>query len=160
MVGGTQVKSQTIRALLHFCFLSSFVFPFKCLGALDPGKPLHQFIVQNWQTEQGLPQNSVLSMAQTEDGYLWIGTEEGLARFDGVRFVNFDANNTTLGDNMVRALLVDHKGRLWIGTQSGGLATYKGGKFSAVAPPSDLPSLSVSALKETQSGAIWVGTDE
>src|SRR5689334_20668797 len=62
--------------------------------ALQPGKALTQFPSSTWQTEDGLPQNSVLSLVQTADGYLWGGTYEGLVRFDGVRFTVFDPENT------------------------------------------------------------------
>ena len=57
---------------------------------LDPQKPITQYVHDVWQIDQGLPQNSVMAMAQTRDGYLWLGTQEGLARFDGVHFTVFD----------------------------------------------------------------------
>ena len=62
--------------------------------ALDPRKALTQYIHDVWQTEQGLPQNAVEALCQTRDGYLWLGTQEGLVRFDGVRFTVFDRRNT------------------------------------------------------------------
>ena len=62
--------------------------------ALDADKALLQFPHRAWQAEHGLPQNSILSLAQTPDGYLWVGTQEGLVRFDGVRFTVFDETNT------------------------------------------------------------------
>src|SRR5687768_10152954 len=63
-------------------------------AALDPDKALTQFGHDVWQLEQGLPQNTVYAIAQTPDGYLWLGTAEGLVRFDGVRFQVFDRRNT------------------------------------------------------------------
>jgi ligand-binding sensor domain-containing protein len=62
-------------------------------AALDPEKFITQYTHQAWRTEEGLPQNSVQAIAQTRDGYLWLGTQEGLVRFDGVRFAVFDQKN-------------------------------------------------------------------
>ena len=56
-------------------------------ASLDPNRPINQFLLHTWQSAQGLPQNSVTSIAQTDDGYMWLGTEEGLSRFDGVRLL-------------------------------------------------------------------------
>ena len=58
--------------------------------ALDPARQVTQYVMDNWQNDRGLPQNSVTGIAQTADGYLWAATQEGLVRFDGVRFRIFD----------------------------------------------------------------------
>ena len=89
-------------------------------AALDPARALSQYAHSKWQNDSGLPQNSVLSIAQTADGFLWLGTEEGLARFDGLAFKVFDRRNTPeLRSNEITALLADRQGRLWIGTGGG-----------------------------------------
>jgi ligand-binding sensor domain-containing protein len=83
-----------------------------CL-ALDPRKAITQYVRDVWQTEQGLPENSVQAIAQTRDGYLWIGTQEGVVRFDGARFTVYDAKNTpALKHSSVQALLADRGGAL------------------------------------------------
>ena len=64
------------------------------LRALDPAKTLTQYAHDSWTTQTGLPQNSEWAVAETRDGYLWIGTQEGLVRFDGTRFTVFDRENT------------------------------------------------------------------
>jgi ligand-binding sensor domain-containing protein len=88
------------------------------------------YIVQSWQTEHGLPQNYVTSIAQSGDGYLWIGTYNGLARFDGVRFVSFDPENTPqLRHAHVQRLFTDDLGNLWIGFVNGSLASRRHGVF-------------------------------
>src|SRR3954454_23992137 len=88
--------------------------------ALDAHRSMRQYVHRVWQTEQGLPQNSVVAIAQTPDGYLWIGTQEGLGRFDGMRFSVFDATNTpALASNAIVALQTDRQGALWIGTENG-----------------------------------------
>src|SRR2546429_3347282 len=100
--------------------------------ALDTRRDLSQFGHEVWLTENGLPQNTVHSIAQTRDGYIWIGTEEGLARFDGVRFTIFDKQNTPqLKSNYIRALLADHQDALWIGTAEG-LVRMQNGKFTTL----------------------------
>ena len=73
----------------------------------------HQYAHSKWQNDSGLPQNSVLAIAQTADGFLRCGTEEGLVRFDGLTFKVFDKRNTPeLRSNEITALLADHQGRL------------------------------------------------
>src|SRR3954447_16262247 len=90
---------------------------------LDPAKPISQYVHDVWQIDQGLPQNSVLAMAQTGDGYLWVGTESGLARFDGVAFPTHNTTNAVgLPDNYVSSLLSDRGDTLWAGTWIGGVA--------------------------------------
>jgi ligand-binding sensor domain-containing protein len=78
------------------------------------------FVSRVWLRENGLPQNTVTSVLQTHDGYLWIGTYNGLARFDGVRFVCYDRGNTPdLADSRVTSLFEDKEGTLWIGHETG-----------------------------------------
>src|SRR5690349_7974014 len=62
--------------------------------ALDPGKELNRYSRQTWAIESGLPQNTVHAIAQTRDGYIWLGTEAGLVRFDGLKFVVYDSQNS------------------------------------------------------------------
>ena len=98
--------------------------------ALDPSRLLNQFGRDIWQREQGLPNNTIHSILQTGDGYLWLATEEGLVRFDGVRFKVFDTQNTPeLASNQIRVLFEDREGELWIGT-SAGLTRYKNQQFN------------------------------
>src|SRR3954467_5309977 len=88
--------------------------------ALDSSKPLAAYSRQSWQTGNGLPQNSVHAILQTRDGYIWLATEGGLVRFDGLRFRVYDAQNTAeLRSSTVRSLLGDREGALWIGTADG-----------------------------------------
>ncbi|MGA8026029.1 MAG: two-component regulator propeller domain-containing protein [Bryobacteraceae bacterium] len=128
-------------------------------ASLDPDKPIGQYIHQAWQVAQGLPQNSVLSIAQTPDGYLWLGTEEGLARFDGVRFTIFDKHTAGLRNNQIQVLLLDHKQNLWMGTNAGGLSCLSHGKFSAYTTHNGLTNNSILSLYEDKLGALWIGTD-
>jgi len=88
------------------------------------------YLVDVWDTENNLPSSSVTAIAQTPDGYLWVGTYSGLARFDGVRFVIFDPVNTpALGHARIQDLFVDARGTLWINTYRGGLTSCREGAF-------------------------------
>ena len=137
--------------LIHFLLYCSSTF------ALDPNKAITQYVRDSWQVENGLPQNSAMCILQTRDGYLWIGTEEGLARFDGVRFKVFDKSNTKeIEENWMNGLAQDRNGTLWIGTDGGGLLRYKAGKFERFMPKEIHPR--VWPMYEDRKGTLWVGT--
>src|SRR4051812_45420987 len=100
--------------------------------ALAPDWRASQYTDRHFGAAEGLPHGLANSIAQTGDGYLWIGTEQGLARFDGQRFRAFDRRNG-LATNIVSALAVDHTGALWIGTRDRGLAHMSGDTIEPVA---------------------------
>ena len=90
-----------------------------------------QYLTDVWTADNGLPSSSVTAVAQTPDGYLWIGTFNGLTRFDGVRFVTFDpANTPALAHARVRKLAVDSGGTLWINTYDGSMTSLRNGGFT------------------------------
>jgi signal transduction histidine kinase/streptogramin lyase len=127
--------------------------------ALEPNRSLAQLPHRAWQTADGLPQNSILTLLQTPDGYLWGGTWEGLVRFDGARFTVFDETNTpALPHRTVRSLMLGRDGTLWIGT-SKGLAHLRGRTFSSVPTPGSTPLNNISALLEARDGSVWITTD-
>lgn len=97
------------------------------------------YYVQNWRREDGLPDGQVTAIEQTPDGYLWIGTAKGLARFDGVRFKTFKAGDTpTFSDSRVSTLIKDQQGSLWVGMINGTIARRIEGAFNALHPPAPL----------------------
>jgi len=103
--------------------------------ALDPARALTQSRLSVWTSDSGLPQNTVHAIAQTRDGYLWMGTEEGLARFDGVRFVVSDRQSAPgLGSSFVTSVFEAPDGTLWIGTYGGGLSRMRNGRIEAFHP--------------------------
>jgi signal transduction histidine kinase/streptogramin lyase len=131
------------------------------VAALDPTRAVTQYRHQVWNTGEGLPQSSVESMVQTRDGYLWLGTQEGLARFDGVRFTVIDRGNTrALRHNRITALAEDAGGGLLIGTEGGGLTRLAGGVFTTYTTAAGLPNDRVRALLVDEGGVLWAGTDE
>ena len=126
--------------------------------ALNPFKAISQYVHSVWDTDQGLPQNSVSAIVQTRDGYIWFGTQEGLVRFDGVRFVVYDkSREPAFQHNHVTALMEDRHGTLWIGFNNGGLARYRHGRFSAVGIH---VGRSIVAVVQDASGDLWIGTRE
>lgn len=126
--------------------------------ALDPKKTFSQYCHDVWQTENGLPHSSINAILQTADGYLWLGTYEGLARFDGVAFNVLTHENTPgLLNNHVNALFEDQDGALWIGTD-GGLTRLKAGECSFYTTKDGLADNRVNALAEDRKGNLWIGT--
>jgi ligand-binding sensor domain-containing protein len=128
--------------------------------ALDPDRPLKQHSLDSWSNADGLPQNSVYAISQTADGFLWLGTQEGLVRFDGVRFSVFDASNTpTLTGPNVAVLLHGAEDVLWMGTESGRVLRYAEGSFQAYGPLEGGTGSSIITLMQA-GGRLWVGTAE
>jgi len=107
-----------------------------------------------------LPEDFAQSLAQTPDGYLWIGTSGGLARFDGTTFVVFNRENTpAFLDDSVYSLLVTRDGTLWAGLEGGGLIRYKEGRFRGFGSADGLTNGFVRVIYEDKSLQLWVGTD-
>ena len=118
-----------------------------------------EFTSRSWHSDEGLPYNIVRSLAQTRDGYLWVGTFAGLARFDGVRFTTFDSHNTpALKSSNISALCTDGDGTLWIGTYGGGITRLKDGVFTAFGAQEGLIGEYISSLSAARDGTIWIGT--
>ena len=127
--------------------------------ALQPSTPIAGYGHQAWGMENGLPQNTVQALVQTRDGFIWAGTEAGLARFDGNNSAVFDRNSSpALPGNDVRCLLETSDGALWIGT-SEGLARWKGGAVKVYSLADGLPGNGIKALAEAGNGLLWVWTD-
>jgi len=128
-------------------------------SALEPSTPLASYGRQAWGMENGLPQNTVQALVQTNDGFLWLGTEVGLVRFDGNNFQVFDKNfSPTLPGNDIRCLLAAKDGALWIGT-SEGLARWKDGAVRVFTPKDGFPSGVIRGVYETHDGRIWAWVD-
>jgi ligand-binding sensor domain-containing protein/signal transduction histidine kinase len=115
------------------------------------------FVCRAWGTEAGLPQNTVNAITQTRDGYLWLGTQGGLARFDGVRFTVFGLTHG-LPSVQVRALCEDAEGNLWIGTTGTGLCRMRNGQFEMLTPEHGLAGINVTAIARGNNGQMWIGT--
>ncbi|QNN47543.1 diguanylate cyclase [Thermomonas brevis] len=100
-------------------------------AALETDKPFRDYVIDTWDVKQGLPQITVPAITQDADGYLWFGTQAGLARFDGVRFRRYSQEEAPNLDSYIQALLADDQRRLWIGT-SRGLLVMEDGRFHRI----------------------------
>ena len=129
---------------------------------LEPSVPIHQYQYENWTTDDGLPQNSVLDIVQTHDGYLWIGTYSGVARFDGVRFKVYSmSTDSLLLDNAAVDIYEDSLQNIFVAFRGGGLVRISRGTIDRIWTTSDgLLSNIVWCVSEDNDGVIWVGTDE
>lgn len=126
--------------------------------ALNPDRKLSQYGLQTWQTDSGLPQNSVRAILQTRDGYLWFATREGVARFDGIDFTVYNRRNTPqLLSNDIRGLLEDHEGNLWISTADG-LTRLNRSTFTAFTVAQGLPDNSTWSIFQDSHGGVWAIT--
>jgi ligand-binding sensor domain-containing protein/signal transduction histidine kinase len=144
------------RRLARLAFvLSCAAIPFRAAVALDPAKALTQYVHTVWRTDDGLPQNSVNHILQTRDGYLWVGTQAGVARFDGVRFTVFDHTNTpALHDDYIDGLVEDGEGTLWIATSNGGVTYFRNGRFFHLDAIGARGGLTLVADAD---GSMWIG---
>lgn len=145
----------TIVFLIFTVLISSYLL------ALNPEKSLDQFIQDNWTSDNGLPQNSVLNIIQTRPGYLWMGTEEGFIRFDGVKFEVLDQGNLALESHNSKMLLEDRSNPwLWIATQAGGLARYDyiTGEVKSYGEKEGIPNRNVTYILQDKTGGLWIGT--
>jgi ligand-binding sensor domain-containing protein len=120
----------------------------------SPHKAVSQYTHTAWTQEQGLPQDTVRAIAQTRDGYLWLGTNEGLARFDGYDFVTFNKDNGSLPTNAVTTLYAGRNNSLWVGTFDG-LVHYSDGRFKTFGVKDGLPPGDINAVVEDEAGVVW-----
>jgi diguanylate cyclase (GGDEF)-like protein len=149
------VKRVTILFLLLLLICGNATF------ALDSNKSISQYIHDVFLAEQGLPQNSVLSIVQTPDGYIWASTQEGLVRFDGTQFTVFDSYNTPeLKANLMADLSVSSDGSLWITKTDGGVTQFKNGRFTTYTTQEGLAGDDTMCSVEDNQGNIWIGTSK
>jgi ligand-binding sensor domain-containing protein/signal transduction histidine kinase len=117
------------------------------------------FTINTWTTDEGLPQNSVTSIQQTRDGYLWFGTLNGLVRFDGLKFTVFDESNTpNLESSRIVRLFEDRVGRVWIGTENTGIALLTNGVFTSMGIGQGGFEKRLVSLAEDERHTLWLAT--
>lgn len=121
---------------------------------MSPDKRLTQYVHSAWTDADGLPSVSITSLLQTDAGYLWVGTNNGLARFDGLAFTVFDLRSSPpLTSGSIAALVQDDRGVLWVGTLGGGLLRQRSDRFEPVGPP----DARIITLVTGSDGTLWVG---
>ena len=110
-----------------------------------------------WQAAEGLPDNTVVGTEQTSDGFLWVATQGGLVRFDGVRFQEFSpAASAGEPTTLIQALGLDRRNRLWFGKDRGVVACVDAGRITAFTASNGIPLLEVRLIIEDAQGGIWV----
>jgi diguanylate cyclase (GGDEF)-like protein len=125
-------------------------------SAFDGPRPLSQMRLDTWSLRDGLPSRDITAIAQTPDGYIWLGTSEGLFRFDGVSFDAFNTENTpSLPSNDISALTVARNGDLWIGTDWGGFGRFIDGKFIRFEPPNPQWT-NIHSMVQDPDGSMWI----
>ena len=125
------------------------------LRALNPRRTLTQYTHTIWTEEHGLPQDTIHAITQTRDGYLWVGTDEGLAQFDGYEFTVFNKENAALPSESINVLWAARDGSLWIGT-AGGLTHYSDHKFTTYTKKDGLPDAFINSITEDGDGVLWL----
>ena len=154
-------RTATLRLVVALAAACCALRPAAAIAAPDNAGTVSWPSVQEWRQPQGLPQNSVLTVLQSRDGYLWLGTKGGLTRFDGVRFTTFDdRDKSQLRESEVWTLADGLDGSLWVGTYGGGMSRLKDGKFTVYTTANGLASNYVSKLlADPADGSIWIGTE-
>ena len=149
MTHGVAERNYFCRLALVFALAASAFF--SALAATP------NYFTRTWQVEQGLPQNKVTAVLQTRDGYLWVGTYNGLARFDGVHFTIFNDNNTPeLRSSRITSLFEAGDGTLWIGTESGDVSQYRNGRFNTVPLHVNWSGGKIYSITADDAGDVWL----
>lgn len=151
-VGGLGCQAGFLRGLS--CFVAAVWFGLSNPGVAVPVVDVsEEHLFQQYQSEDGLPQNSITAITQGADGYLWLGTFNGLARFDGHRFVVFDeANSPGLPGNRIVSARCDRQGVLWVATEFGELAARKGGAFTNLSASAGR----INGVRLDEAGDVWI----
>ncbi|MCI0611535.1 hypothetical protein L0244_00955, partial [bacterium] len=129
------------------------------LFAVDPKKRITQYDIRLYQAEHGLPMNDMKTVFQGSKGYIWLGCQEGLVRFDGVRFVLFDKSKYPgLRENFIWDIKEDWEGNLWLATNGGGVSRFDGNSFTTFTTSDGLASNVVKRIVIGRDRTIWFGT--
>lgn len=155
-IGAAVSMKRKLRQLLVILFLFGvFSYGF----ALDPAKDISQYVHDGWSLEDGLPQNSVQALIQDRNGYIWLATEEGFVRFDGVHFEVFDSRRVEqMPSNVVQSLYQDRQGNLWVGTLLGALRCNMNTEtFTEI---KGLSGHIIYRILQDQKGHMWFATDQ
>lgn len=156
-------RFSTINLSFNPLFFFALLYIVTCtrLFGLDPQKNFSQYVHTQWTVNDGLPQDTIKAIYQTKDGFIWLGTEEGIVRFDGFNFKVYNTDNISqFKSNNIIVLKEDSSGNLWIGTYSGGLVKFRNGQFTVYTTRDGLPGDLVVSLCEDSEERLWIGTDK
>ncbi len=157
--GPTRVFQQPARPGLRLILAAAFTALALEAFSLDPHVPVTQYVRRHWGRAEGIPDTSVFAVTETREGYLWLGTEVGPVRFDGVRFVHYGPETTAaLDGSLTTSILERPDGSLLIGSR-GGLAEYRGGIFRRIPRPGGPEETIITDLFQDASGRVWVSSE-
>jgi signal transduction histidine kinase/ligand-binding sensor domain-containing protein len=138
-------------------------YSYKCLGlavfllTVLPGFATPPWFVRTWQSDEGLPDNTVIGIDQAQDGFLWVATETGVARFDGVQFREFPLLTPGLESGAIQAFCVDRSGRVWVARELGVVVCLEQGRTTVMLAPDNPPLLRrARQMVEDSEGAVWI----
>ena len=160
-VNSTVGRGVVVRTLVLAGLVSSCWVPLRGAPVFEERAKTRvvHYVHKVWQTKDGLPENAINTLTQTPDGYLWIGTQEGLVRFDGVQFTVFDKRSApAIRKNFITRVFAASDSTLWIGTNGGGVVTYRDGDFKRIPLPNERLEKLVTRFCEDNQGRIWIGT--
>lgn len=145
------------KSVAFFIVFQLFVFQ---LWALNPQKPVDQYLLDQWERSAGFPSDTVYAIVQTGDGYLWIATSEGLVKFDGIKFSPVPLTGkveTAAKETVLITLFVDREGTLWIGSDIGLTSyNYRTGRFKTFTPADGLTGDRIRRIKDDMNGNLWI----
>ena len=145
------------QTVLFVVFSVNIITP---LFAADPLKAFGSFQHDVWTNDNGLPMNTVTTINQGADGYIWLGTEAGVARFDGVKFEPFNYENTpVLTSSIIVEIIVDRHGTVWIIMQRGGIIRYKDNTFTPYTEYADILGNEIWTVMESPDESLWIGSN-
>mgnify|MGYP002750458685 CR=1 FL=1 len=146
----------------RFFFIGILLFIFLFIPSIRADQKDNRFLIKHWGENSALPQTSVNSMVQTRDGYIWIATFGGLAKFDGLKFTILDVGNTPeLKTNRFLKLQEDRKGNLWIFPEANlGVFRYSNNKITTFDSSQGLPSKKVNTVLLDSQNVLWFGTNK
>ncbi|HEY2844384.1 MAG TPA: two-component regulator propeller domain-containing protein, partial [Bryobacteraceae bacterium] len=152
-----------LRPAAGLLLLAAIGSPQSAFG-LDPSRKLTQYVHRIWQSQQGLPQGAIFQIFQTREGYLWLATQTGLARFDGVRFEPVEDIVPGAPANLwFRAALEDRNKALWLGTSESGILRLTPDNINQSSmqytTAQGLPSNAIQCLAQGREGVVWVCTE-
>jgi signal transduction histidine kinase/ligand-binding sensor domain-containing protein len=141
--------------------LTNAAIVFALMLTLSTGRALGQYRFENWNTDNGLPQNGVRGIGQTPDGYLWFTTFDGLVRFDGARFTVFDKNNSQgILSNRFSVMHIEKDGTLLAGTEDGCLTVYQNGRFRSYTRANGLAVDAIWEFLVDRNGETYLSTNQ
>ncbi|UCH94741.1 MAG: helix-turn-helix domain-containing protein [Candidatus Aminicenantes bacterium] len=144
--------------IMGIYLLIFFLLPFK-MTALDPNTPIRKYLLDEFVVGRGIPTNTITAIAQTPDGYLWVGTPDELVKYDGQQFETIDQHlYTEETDTRINCLMADRQGALWIGVGEG-IVRYLDGTFNKFLKKYTLPKIYAKSMVEDMYGNIWIGTE-